>query len=27
VSVVDMVWGTVVTGIAATAGYFIVRVL
>ena len=25
VSVVDMIWGTVVTGVAATAGYFIVR--
>lgn len=25
VSVIDMAWGTVVTGVAATAGYFIVR--
>ena len=25
VSVVDMAWGTVVTGVAATAGYFITR--
>lgn len=26
VSVIDMLWGTVLTGVAATAGYFIVRV-
>ena len=27
VSIIDMIWGTVLTGIAATAGYFITRMV